>query len=148
MFKRQRIESQRIEALEIRQAALLSELHKLTKENEQLKAMLSEERCVGDHCRACDNYYRDIHGGVCVKNIKCKNFDRRFWEVGYPGAQRALGMKPEEPIKVANMLISATGTYTNLFGKEGTYNVYDKSDLRQIAEHLLVHCNNADADEN
>lgn len=36
--------------------------------------MLSEERCVDEHCRACENYYRDMHGGVCVKNIKCKNF--------------------------------------------------------------------------
>lgn len=82
MFERRRIESQQIEALETSQAALLSELHKLKKENEQLKAMLSEERCVGEHCRACENYYRDMHGGVCVKNIKCKNFTRRF---GSPG---------------------------------------------------------------
>ena len=51
---------------------------------------------------------------------------------------------PEEPIKVAEMLISATGTYTNLLGKKQDYNVYDKSELRQIAEHLLVYCNHAE----
>lgn len=48
---------------------------------------------------------------------------------------------PEEPIKIVDVLISATGTYTNLFGDERTYNVYDKSDLRQIAEYLLAYCN-------
>ena len=58
---------------------------------------------------------------------------------------------PHEPIKVATMLIDATGTYkTNSLsrafgaGDTGTYNLYSKSDLRQIAEHLLVYCNNAE----
>lgn len=58
---------------------------------------------------------------------------------------------PHEPIKVAEMLIDATGTYkTNSLsrafgaGDIGTYNLYSKSDLRQIAEHLLVYCNNAE----
>ena len=58
---------------------------------------------------------------------------------------------PHEPIKVAEMLIDATGTYkTNSLsrafgaGDTGTYNLYSKSDLRQIAEHLLVYCNNAE----
>lgn len=58
---------------------------------------------------------------------------------------------PHEPIKVAEMLIDATGTYkTNSLsrafgaGDTGTYNLYSKSYLRQIAEHLLVYCNNAE----
>ena len=58
---------------------------------------------------------------------------------------------PHEPIKVAETLIDATGTYkTNILsrafgaGDTGTYNLYSKSDLRQIAEHLLVYCNNAE----
>ena len=58
---------------------------------------------------------------------------------------------PHEPIKVAETLIDATGTYkTNSLsrafgaGDTGTYNLYSKSDLRQIAEHLLVYCNNSD----
>lgn len=57
---------------------------------------------------------------------------------------------PNEPIKVAEMLIDAQGTYeTNIiqrkFGAKEieTYTMYSKSDLRQIAEHLLVYCNNA-----
>ena len=58
---------------------------------------------------------------------------------------------PHEPIKVAETLIDATGTYkTNSLsrafgaGATGIYNLYSKSDLRQIAEHLLVYCNNAE----
>ena len=57
---------------------------------------------------------------------------------------------PNEPINVAAMLIDAQGTYeTNSLsrafgaGDTGTYNLYSKSDLRQIAEHLLVYCDNA-----
>ena len=58
---------------------------------------------------------------------------------------------PHEPIKVAEMLIDAQCIYeTNILsrafgaGDTGTYNLYSKSDLRQIAEHLLVYCNNAE----
>lgn len=53
---------------------------------------------------------------------------------------------PLEPIKVAEMLICNVKTtvcedsayYTRMFTKSG---------LRQIAEHLLVHCNNSDDGE-
>ena len=58
---------------------------------------------------------------------------------------------PNEPINVVAMLIDAQGTYeTNGLsrafgaGDTGTYNLYSKSDLRQIAEHLLVYYNNAE----
>ena len=58
---------------------------------------------------------------------------------------------PSEPIKVATLLIDAQGKYeTNILsrsfgaGDTGTYNLYSKSDLRQIAEHLLVYCNNSE----
>lgn len=58
---------------------------------------------------------------------------------------------PTEPIKVADMLISASAEYETSslerafgVGEKETYNIYDISDLRQIAEHLLVYCNNAE----
>lgn len=60
---------------------------------------------------------------------------------------------PDEPIKVADILISATGTYeTNPFMRaihkqeQANYKIYSVSDLRQIAEHLLIYCNNAGDD--
>lgn len=46
---------------------------------------------------------------------------------------------PYEPIEVAQMLITAIAKYSDA---DETYNIYDVSDLRQIAEHLLVYCNN------
>lgn len=55
---------------------------------------------------------------------------------------------PTEPIKVAEMLINAEGEYehnpiTKAFcgTDKGTYRIFDISELRQIAEHLLVYCN-------
>lgn len=66
---------------------------------------------------------------------------------------------PTEPIKIADMLISATYTRqkSNMekalhkaFGNNSdtlTENVYSKSELRQIAEHLLVYCNHNEGGE-
>ena len=58
---------------------------------------------------------------------------------------------PLEPIKVAEMLIDAkriyeTSSIDRAFGAGDTetYNLYSKSDIRQIAEHLLVYCNNSE----
>lgn len=60
---------------------------------------------------------------------------------------------PEEPIEVASMLINASYTRNKgdlerkidrAFGNDSdtvTENVYSISELRQIAEHLLVYCN-------
>ena len=55
---------------------------------------------------------------------------------------------PTEPIKVADMLINAKGEYEHnplvksICGKDkGTYRIFEISELRQIAEHLLVYCN-------
>lgn len=55
---------------------------------------------------------------------------------------------PTEPIKVAEMLINAEGEYKHnpivkkICGTDkGTYRILDISELRQIAEHLLVYCN-------
>lgn len=55
---------------------------------------------------------------------------------------------PTEPIKVVDMLINAEGEYEhNPLAKafcgtdKGTYRIFDVSELRQIAEHLLVYCN-------
>lgn len=55
---------------------------------------------------------------------------------------------PTEPIKVADMLINAGGEYEHnpivkkICGTDkGTYRIFEISELRQIAEHLLVYCN-------
>jgi len=52
---------------------------------------------------------------------------------------------PTEPIAVADLLITASGECEPLvIGKseyKDTYRIFDISELRQIAEHLLVYCN-------
>lgn len=49
---------------------------------------------------------------------------------------------PTEPIKVAEMLINASKKRTNcMTGKEYDKYIFEKWQLRQIAEHLLVYCN-------
>lgn len=57
-----------------------------------------------------------------------------------------------EPIKVAEMLITAKGECEPLhIGNDvfkDTYRIFGVSELRQIAEHLLVYCNhNGEAEE-
>ena len=60
-----------------------------------------------------------------------------------------------EPIKVADMLINVEGEYEHnplakaLYGEDkGIYRIFDISELRKIAEHLLVYCNhNGEAEE-
>lgn len=56
---------------------------------------------------------------------------------------------PTEPIKVADMLINARKKRTNcMTGKEYDKYIFDKWQLRQMAEHLLVYCNhNGEAEE-
>lgn len=53
---------------------------------------------------------------------------------------------PTEPIKVAEMLITAKGECEPLHIRNNvfkdTYRIFKVSELRQIAEHLLVYCNN------
>lgn len=55
---------------------------------------------------------------------------------------------PTEPIKVADMLINAEEEYEHnplakkICGNDkGVYRIFDISELRQIAEHLLIYCN-------
>lgn len=62
---------------------------------------------------------------------------------------------PTEPIKIADMLINAEGDYEHnplakaLCGTDkGKYRIFEVSELRQIAEHLLIYCNhNREAEE-
>lgn len=52
---------------------------------------------------------------------------------------------PSGPIKVVMMLIDAGYAYQNTdTGMQHRVSLYSKSDLRQIAEHLLVYCNNSE----
>lgn len=66
----------------------------------------------------------------------------------------AVDFLPTEPIKVADMLINAEGEYEHnpivkkICGTDkGAYRIFEISELRQIAEHLLVYCNHNKEEE-
>ena len=101
--------------------------------------------------------------GQYLQNIDCynkhiKQLNREIEELRTKNAELHCAMQaaqvypeelPFEPIEVAQMLINATSKYkANAFQRafagieEDEYNIYDASALRQIAEHLLVYCNN------
>lgn len=58
---------------------------------------------------------------------------------------------PTEPIKVAEILITAKGECEPLHignnAFKDTYRIFEVSELRQIAEHLLVYCNHNKEEE-
>lgn len=62
--------------------------------------------------------------------------------------ENATDFLPTEPIKVVDMLINAEGEYEHIpivkqicGTDKGTYRIFEVSELRQIAEYLLVYCN-------
>lgn len=61
-------------------------------------------------------------------------------------AEESLFELPSYPIDVAKMLIYASVKFTNVFGEEREAERYDKQGLRQIAQHLLVYCNNSEGE--
>lgn len=105
----------------------------LEREIEGLKEEIDRIKKLNDEC--------------CEENIRLnrenKELRKQIEEIDL------VGNLPYEPIEVAQMLINATHTYETselqrVLGKGETdsYNIYDISALRQIAEHLLVYCNN------
>lgn len=96
-----------------------------------------QEKTIEGCCKEKNEYQRQIK--EMQSHIDCLKAE--LVEV-----QRDKLKLPEEPIKVADMLISAIGTYTNLFGKEDTCSVYGKVELKQIADHLMVYCNSVEED--
>lgn len=80
--------------------------------------------------------------------LNVENNPDEFKEILKGKAKRSIeDFLPEEPIKVADMLINAEGEYEyNPLAKaiykedKGTYRIFDISELRQIAKYLLVYC--------
>lgn len=86
-----------------------------------------------------------------IDDILEKLFDVRHDTVDKPDefekilSERAKGnvtdFLPTEPIKVSDMLINASKKRTNcMTGKEYDKYIFDKWQLKQIAEHLLIYC--------
>lgn len=67
----------RIKMLEAEKENLQCELLRKEEKLGKLKALLSEEHCMGTHCGACKNYYSNGFSCICILEIKCKDFKRR-----------------------------------------------------------------------
>lgn len=98
--------------------------------------------------------------GVLAKELIANGIDFRYemgnepkvWDIKIKSDKSISDFLPAEPIKVVDMLINAQTEYENnsIFAtqKEYTANTFSVSELRQIAEHLLVYCNhNGEAEE-
>lgn len=95
--------------------------------------------------------------GILTKELIANGVDFRYemekelkvWDIKIKGDENITNFLPTEPIKVADMLINVMHepcASVLSFGKP--YSMYNISELRQIAEHLLVYCNhNGEAEE-
>lgn len=145
------------------------EIEKLTIENEKLKGNVgSKGYC--DKQNKTNNFYglfansakdltKDdvlIFLGVLTKELIANGIDFRYemgnepkvWDIKIKSDKVITDFPPTEPIKVADFLINAEGEYEHnplvkkICGNDkGAYRIFDISELRQIAEHLLVYCN-------
>lgn len=116
--------------------------YKAIEENEKLKAELDRKE---NTINQIDDILNKLFGArhdVCKPN----EFEEILKEKIY-GNITIEDFLPAEPIKVADILISAEGEYENklaeMLGGDGkeVYRMFEISELRQIAEHLLVYCN-------
>lgn len=95
--------------------------------------------------------------GILTKKLVENGIDFRYemekelkvWDIKIKRDNKDIAdFLPTEPIKVADMLINAEGEYEHnpivkkICGTDkGAYRIFDVSELRQIAEHLLIYCN-------
>lgn len=120
------------------------------KKEEEYKKQIDEMNC---QIKEMQHHIDCLKADESELRTRCKesardNFDNHLYGLLNIVGEEDLHQKfefPTEPIKVAEMLIYATQKRTNPFtGKEYDGDVYTVSDLRQIAEHLLVYCNNTE----
>ena len=144
-------------------------IEELTEENNKLKGdvdgMNYQEKqdktnnFYGIYAHSAKNLTKDdllMFLGILTKELIKNGIDFRYemekelkvWDIKIKRDKDIADFLPTEPIKVADMLINAKGEYErNPIAKEfcradkGTYRIFDISELKQIAEHLLVYCN-------
>lgn len=105
-------------------------------------------------------YHKAFEGAKKERDFQIAEYQKKMEELKVENAELHCGMQsmkvfpdeiPEEPIKVAEMLITAKGECeplhigNNVF--KDTYRIFDVSKLRQIAEHLLIYCNHNKEEE-
>lgn len=95
-----------------------------------------------DAINQIDSIICELFGVAHYGDIYSEDFKELLKEKSAVG-KTVCDFLPTEPIKVADMLINASKKRTNCMnGKEYDKYIFEKWQLRQIAEHLLVYCNN------
>lgn len=141
-------------------------IEELTAENKKLKGNVGSEN-YREKQEKTDNFYgiykhssRDLTKddllmflGILTKELSKNGIDFRYeiekelkvWDIKIKRDKDVADFLPTEPIKIAEMLITAEGECEPLImgnmEHKDTYRIFDASELRQIAEHLLVYCN-------
>lgn len=97
-----------------------------------------------DAINQIDSIICELFGVAHSGDIYSDDFKKLLKEKSSVG-KTVVDFLPIEPIKVADLLITASGECEPLIIGESkykdTYRIFDVSELRQIAEHLLVYCN-------
>lgn len=148
-------------------------IEELTNENEKLKGDVGSEG-YQEKQEKTNNFYgmykcaaKDLSKdnllmflGILTKELLKNGIDFRYemenepkvWGITIKNDKTVADFFPTEPIKVADMLITAKGECEPLhIGNDvfkDTYRIFEVSELMQIAEHLLIYCNhNGKAEE-
>lgn len=138
-------------------------IEELTAENKKLKGNVgSKDYC--DKQNKTNNFYglfansaKDLTKddllmflGILTKKLIENGIDFRYemekelkvWDIKIKNDKVVADFLPTEPIKVVDMLINASKKRINcMTGKEYDKYIFEKWQLKQIAEHLLVYCN-------
>ena len=151
-------------------------IEELTVKNEKLKGGMNEVDCK-ENGENKNNFYDifSYHArnltkddllmflGILTKELVENGIDFRYemekelkvWDIKIKRDNKDIAdFLPTEPIKVADMLINAEGEYEHnpvvkkICGTDkGAYRIFDVSELRQIAKHLLIYCNHNKEEE-
>lgn len=113
---------------------------KLTGENKELKYEIAENQKCLHNLNAKMKELRTRCDESVMNDFDNNQYGRLFI-IGAEDLKSEEIESPREPVKVAEMLICKTEKCKNLFYGEQECSFYSKSELRQIAEHLLVYCN-------
>lgn len=113
---------------------------KLTKENKELQYEIAENQKYIHNLKVNMKELRTRCDESVVGDFDSKQYGKLFI-IGAEALKAEENEFPRESIKVAEMLICKTEKYNNRFYGEQECSFYSKSELRQIAEHLLVYCN-------
>lgn len=122
--------------------------------SEEYLKILSLNRTISELQSEVEKYQKAFEDAKKERDCQVAEYQNKIEELKVENAELHCEMQamkvfpdeiPEEPIKVAEMLITAKGECeqlhigNNVF--KDTYRIFDVSELRQIAEHLLVYCN-------